>query len=499
MNPNHNFTFPYTNKAPNSSHKASEPRNNPPQWLEQVRSIGAVVCSKINSQDDRISLAELRGQDLENIFNNNPIPWAVQVNDKLHSLKEGLALIYENMPSYLTSLNDQIQNLSNDLAKESSSRLTLQDYLQNTFAHECNELVRNETQKHIDERLLQFSSEYSNDLTTDPKFLEYKNDIEKELHLIKVNMEELLFMEPSNPALTLEGSIQDEIKNSVIQKLEDSIQTQFNNLIFNKLESSISDHINNLVSEKIECFKSSLESHVIESNLIPVPESFNSLDQRIQALEKETLLIKDMISNMKEILDQSNKTHSEDYDKLKFYYDQCFERISARHETDIFDIKTRIKEIEGVKLSSHNSPPKPDKFEIEFSLLRKSIESLETSLTNFTNKIIPNFEERFVSELAFFRNSLYSMKTGFSKIPSNLESQHVPPLNSNRLILNQNLPSNNFKNSRKYRNIPRPRFSKTDYRWVKIFVPKDWTTDQKNDYVKNIKDQFSDPVTFRKF
>ena len=89
----------------------SNPNDVSPIWFGQTKSIGSVVCPKINSQEDRINLNELRGQDLTSIIHNNIIPWASHVNESLSSFREGLSLIYNNTPGYLNSMKDHIQQL----------------------------------------------------------------------------------------------------------------------------------------------------------------------------------------------------------------------------------------------------------------------------------------------------------------------------------------------------------------------------------------------------
>ena len=278
MSFNKNNSFFYQaqdNQSDPARKESSSPTTNIPNWLEQVRAIGAVVCTKMSSQDDRISLAEVKGIDLSNLIHNNIIPWAAQTNDKLASLKEGLALMYQNMPSYLTSLNDQIQNLSDELIKESSSRLNLQEYLQNTFPHEFKDLILNQTHKLIDEKISAQNVQF--DITANPKFLEYKGIVDNELHCIKAGMEDLLFMEPPTPPLTLESSIQDEIKNSIFEKIENSLHDEIKTLISNSLENSLRTQIDNLISEKIELFQNNLDQRLIQLNISQDSQTLPSL------------------------------------------------------------------------------------------------------------------------------------------------------------------------------------------------------------------------------
>jgi len=45
-----------------------------PECLTQVRAIGAVVCEKMNSQEDRILASESASNDLSNFIKNHIIP-----------------------------------------------------------------------------------------------------------------------------------------------------------------------------------------------------------------------------------------------------------------------------------------------------------------------------------------------------------------------------------------------------------------------------------------
>ena len=168
-----------------------------------------------------------------------------------------------------------------------------------------------------------------------------------------------------------------------------------------------------------------------------------------------------------------DKSHSEDFEKLKYYYDQCFEKVSTRHETNLFDIKTRLQSLESLKAPSDlpsNLNNLDNTFQSELSSLRQSIESLKDSLIRFSNPIppapvIPNYNrnERIWSQ---YPNRVIRREreqhANFNARPSSI-SKTIPK----RVIT--------FRRST----------SRNSSLQFKIFVPKGFTPEQKDHYIRN--------------
>ena len=125
------------------------------------------------------------------------------------------------MQAYLTTMRNQIQNLSLELNNESSSIQNLQHYLQNVFPQEINDLIRSQVHDLVHEKVLELVSQnnLSGDFVPLTDFLKYKEETETELHKIRAGMEDLLFVEPPNPVV-LESSIQDQINILFKEKTE---------------------------------------------------------------------------------------------------------------------------------------------------------------------------------------------------------------------------------------------------------------------------------------
>jgi len=221
-----------------------------PEWLTQVRAIGAVVCEKMNSQEDRILASESISNDLSNFIKNHIIPWAHSVNDRLSFLRDGLSLIYENLPNHLSSMDNQLNNITLSLSQNSTSLAHLQNYIQHTLSTEIFNTLRSQVQNLVNEKLLEISTEnvnFQQQLLQNVSFnSEWIENVTKDLKQARKDIEDLQFSEPSNPVV-LESSLEDKLKDLVDQKLEKLqivLEEKFNQ--FNSKTNSLQNEISNL-------------------------------------------------------------------------------------------------------------------------------------------------------------------------------------------------------------------------------------------------------------
>jgi len=223
---------------------------------------------------------------------------------------------------------------------------------------------------------------------------ELKNNISRELHEIKVELEEIMFAEPKPMVL----------------------------------ENSIQDQVNNLIEKKIELLQ-------------------NILEQRINFLE-------DKLKNLENILELLNKNESNDLNEklndFKTYVDRLFNRMAINHDNDITELKHRLSLLENNEIQINK-------------------DSIRNNTIDYKSQSDKNLDEllKLISTLQIIPSNPYI----------NTQSQDY-----SNLKITRPLSSNH---SRKPFQSKRYNVQPFRTQWIKIFIPKNWTQNAKNQYIQN--------------
>lgn len=405
MENHHNALITYTpetsgSQIPSHSHtSASEEDNrksnpqNLPEWLNQVRNIGTLVCRKLACQDSRLETIQAGSQDTSYLLRNHIAPWCLFLEMDMKNLHEGLKILLKNVPEYINDIYSQLGALGTLLSMQVPQQLSdLESSL-------CSR---------VDTKIMEHSMEITNTYNSYIKELSsFATNIENKVTSFNRRLDALLPSDDEN-GKSLDFLIRS-ITDKIIQNFSHLIEGKLNsllekNLLLEKKLDTLETKVGLLTNSRSEAKLKTLELECKECSkkLLNIEDRTKDLLEMEASLEHHSKLL-DEISN--DVTTIKAIRHSKPHRDNLVLIEQKISNLEKKLESQTENTDEASSCLEDLKKSNVNVSESLSKLENQFqSFSREALKSIQNKVNSLTfhqaSSPTINDLERKISELS---------------------------------------------------------------------------------------------------